>query len=230
LTSLPEAVRVLMSPADTGAVVLALPQDVQAEAFDYPAEFFEERVWTIPRARCDRDQLAQAAEWIASARRPLIVAGGGVIYSDATEALAQFAEQTGIPVGETQAGKGSLRFDHPQCLGAIGVTGTPGANITAREADLIIGIGTRYSDFTSASNTAFQNPAVRFININVAEFDAYKRAALPLVGDARTVLSELAGAVENYHVESTYAAATQLKRKWTESIPSASVRRSAKAK
>jgi 3D-(3,5/4)-trihydroxycyclohexane-1,2-dione acylhydrolase (decyclizing) len=212
LTSLPEAMRVLMSPAETGAVVLALPQDVQAEAFDYPAEFFEERVWTIPRARCDRDLLTQAAEWIRSARRPLIVAGGGVIYSDATEALAQFAEQTGIPVGETQAGKGSLRFDHPQCLGAIGVTGTPGANLVAREADLVIGIGTRYSDFTSASNTAFQNPALRFVNINVAEFDAYKRAALPLVGDARTVLAELAGAVENYHVESAYAAATKTHR------------------
>jgi 3D-(3,5/4)-trihydroxycyclohexane-1,2-dione acylhydrolase (decyclizing) len=212
LTSLPEAMRVLMSPAETGAVVLALPQDVQAEAFDYPAEFFEERVCTIPRARCDRDLLTQAAEWIRSARRPLIVAGGGVIYSDATEALAQFAEQTGIPVGETQAGKGSLRFDHPQCLGAIGVTGTPGANLVAREADLVIGIGTRYSDFTSASNTAFQNPALRFVNINVAEFDAYKRAALPLVGDARTVLAELAGAVENYHVESAYAAATKTHR------------------
>jgi 3D-(3,5/4)-trihydroxycyclohexane-1,2-dione acylhydrolase (decyclizing) len=212
LTSLPEAVRVLMSPAETGAVVLALPQDVQAEAFDYPAEFFAERVWTIPRARCDRDLLTQAAEWIRAARRPLIIAGGGVIYSDATEALAQFAEQTGIPVGETQAGKGSLRFDHPQCLGAIGVTGTPGANIVAREADLVIGIGTRYSDFTSASNTAFQNPALRFVNINVTEFDAYKRAALPLVGDARTVLAELAGAVENYHVESGYAAATETHR------------------
>jgi 3D-(3,5/4)-trihydroxycyclohexane-1,2-dione acylhydrolase (decyclizing) len=212
LTSLPEAVRVLMSPAETGAAVLALPQDVQAEAFDYPAEFFEERVWTIPRARCDRDQLTQAAEWIRSARRPIIVAGGGVIFSDATEALAQFAEQTGIPVGETQAGKGSLRFDHPQCLGAIGVTGTPGANIVAREADLVIGIGTRYADFTTASNTAFQNPDVRFVNINVAEFDAYKRAALPLIGDARTVLAELAGAVENYHVESGYAAAIQSHR------------------
>jgi 3D-(3,5/4)-trihydroxycyclohexane-1,2-dione acylhydrolase (decyclizing) len=212
LTSLPEAVRVLMSPSETGAVVLALPQDVQAEAFDYPAEFFDERLWTIPRARCDRELLTQAADWIRSARRPMIVAGGGVIYSDATEALAQFAEQTGIPVGETQAGKGSLRFDHPQCLGAIGVTGTPGANIVAREADLIIGIGTRYSDFTSASNTAFQNPAVRFININVAEFDAYKRAALPLVGDARTVLAELAGAVENYRVESSYVAATESHR------------------
>jgi 3D-(3,5/4)-trihydroxycyclohexane-1,2-dione acylhydrolase (decyclizing) len=212
LTSLPEAMRVLISPAETGAVTLALPQDVQAEAFDYPAEFFDERVWAIPRARCDRQALAQAAEWIQSARRPIIVAGGGVIYSDATEALGQFAEQTGIPVGETQAGKGSLRFDHPQCLGAIGVTGTPGGNIVAREADLVIGIGTRYSDFTSASNTAFQNPAVRFININVAEFDAYKRAALPLVGDARTILAELAAALENYRVEGNYTAQLQTHR------------------
>jgi 3D-(3,5/4)-trihydroxycyclohexane-1,2-dione acylhydrolase (decyclizing) len=204
LTALPEAIRVLTSPAETGAVTLSLPQDVQAEAYDYPEEFFRKRVWDIPRSRCDRRLLLRAAEWIRAAKKPLIVAGGGVLYSEACEALAKFAEKTGIPVGETQAGKGSLPFDHAQEVGAIGVTGTPCANILAREADLIIGIGTRYSDFTSASKTAFQNPKVRFININAAEFDAYKHAALPLTGDARAVLEELSVVVNGYTVEQRY--------------------------
>jgi 3D-(3,5/4)-trihydroxycyclohexane-1,2-dione acylhydrolase (decyclizing) len=176
LTSLPEAMRVLTSPAETGAVTISLPQDVQTEAFDFPEEFFQKRVWDIPRTRCDRSLLQRAVEWLRAAKKPLIVAGGGVLYSEATAALANFAQATGIPVCETQAGKGSLPFDHPQQTGAMGVTGTPGANILAREADLIIGIGTRYADFTSASKTAFQNPLVRFININVAEMDAYKHA------------------------------------------------------
>jgi len=206
LTSLPEAMRVLTSPADTGAVTLSLPQDVQAEAFDFPEEFFRKRVWIIPRTRCDKELLAQAAALIRQAKKPLIVAGGGVLYSEASRALANFAAATGIPVCETQAGKGSLPYDHPQQLGAVGVTGTPGANIVAREADLVIGIGTRYSDFTSASKTAFQNPAVRFININVAEFDAYKHAALPLTGDARATLEELQSAVAGYQIEKNYAA------------------------
>jgi len=206
LTSLPEAMRVLTSPADTGAVTLSLPQDVQAEAFDFPEEFFRKRVWIILRTRCDKELLSQAATLIRHAIKPLIVAGGGVLYSEASRALANFAEATGIPVCETQAGKGSLPYDHPQQLGAIGVTGTPGANIAAREADLVIGIGTRYSDFTSASKTAFQNPAVRFLNINVAEFDAYKHAALPVTGDARATIEELQSAVAGYHVEKSYAA------------------------
>ena len=208
LTALPEAMRVLTSPAETGAVVVALPQDVQAEAFDYPAEFFEKRVRTIPRPRCDWELLARAAEWIRSSRKPLIVAGGGAIFSEATEALSRFAERSGIPVAETQAGKGTLPYDHPQQLGAVGVTGTPGANIRAREADLVIGIGTRYSDFTTASKTAFQNQDVRFININVAEFDAYKHAALPLVGDARVVIEELDSALQGYQVEDFYRTGT----------------------
>src|ERR1700694_5496991 len=174
LTALPEAMRVLTSPENTGAVTLSLPQDVQTESFDLPQEFLEKRVWTIPRNRCDRSFLTTAAEWIRSVKKPLIVAGGGVLYSEAWEALAKFAQQTGIPVCETQAGKGSLPYDHAQQLGAIGVTGTPGANTMAQEADLIIGIGTRDSDFTTASKTAFQNPDARFTNINVAEFDSYK--------------------------------------------------------
>jgi 3D-(3,5/4)-trihydroxycyclohexane-1,2-dione acylhydrolase (decyclizing) len=206
LTSLPAAMRVLTSPAETGAVVLSLPQDVQPEAYDFPAEFFEKRIWTIPRNRCDGNTLGKAAEWIRAARKPLIVAGGGAIYSEATEALARFAAQTGIPVGETQAGKGSLNYDHPQALGAIGVTGTPGANVMAREADLVIGVGTRYSDFTTASQSAFQNPAARFININVSEFDAGKQMALPLVGDARVTLQELMTALKGFSVEEQYAA------------------------
>jgi len=135
----------------------------------------------------------------------LIIAGGGAIYSGATEALSAFAAQTGIPVGETQAGKGSLLFSHAQALGAIGVTGTPGANILARESDLIIGVGTRYSDFTTASQTAFQNPSVRFININIGEFDAGKQSALPLVGDAQVTLKELACALQGTIVSTSYA-------------------------
>jgi 3D-(3,5/4)-trihydroxycyclohexane-1,2-dione acylhydrolase (decyclizing) len=206
LTSLPEAMRVLTSPAETGAVTIAFPQDVQAEAFDYPEKFFAKKVWLIPRNRCDQGLLQRAAEWIRAAKNPLIVAGGGVVYSQASEALAQFAQSTGIPVCETQAGKGSLAFDHPQQLGAVGVTGTPGANIIAREADLILGIGTRYSDFTSASKTAFQNPVVRFININVTEFDAYKHAALPLTGDARLTITELQQILHNFSVAESYRA------------------------
>jgi 3D-(3,5/4)-trihydroxycyclohexane-1,2-dione acylhydrolase (decyclizing) len=210
-----EAMRVLISPADTGAVTLALPQDVQAEAWDYPAELFEQRAWHIPRSLADRELLHRAGEWIRAAKRPLIIAGGGVIYSEATDALARLVEQTGIPVGETQAGKGSLAYDHPQNLGAIGVTGTPGANVIAREADLVIAIGTRLADFATASKTAFQNPDVRFININVAEVDAYKQAALPLVADARVTLDELAPALEGFRVDDDYAARiARLKDQW----------------
>ncbi len=204
LTALPEAMRVLTSPADTGAVTLSLPQDVQTEAFDYPISFLEPRVWTIPRNRADTGLLKKAAEWIRSSKAPLIVAGGGVHYSEANGALRSFAEAHGIPVGETQAGKGALPYDHPLNLGALGVTGTRGANIMAQHADLIIGIGTRYSDFTSASKTAFQNPGVRFININVAEFDAYKHHALPLVGDARATLEELQAILGAYQAEADY--------------------------
>ncbi|MCL4855190.1 MAG: 3D-(3,5/4)-trihydroxycyclohexane-1,2-dione acylhydrolase (decyclizing), partial [Bryobacteraceae bacterium] len=215
ICSVVEAMRVLTSPAQTGAVTLALPQDVQSEAWNYPEEMFEKRVWHIPRAEPDRAMLARAAERIRSAKRPLIVAGGGILYSEATEALAQFAAQTGIPVGETQAGKGSLPFDHPQNLGAIGVTGTPGANIAARDADLVIAVGTRLSDFTTASKTAFQNPDVHFININVAEFDAFKHAGLPLVADARVTLEALGAALAGYRVQDDFAnCIPQWKDRW----------------
>src|SRR5271170_7576635 len=219
LTALPEAMRVLTSPAETGAVTLSLPQDVQTEAFDFPEEFLQKHVWQISRNRCDQEFLRKAAEWLGSAKKPLIVAGGGVLYSEASEALAKFAEATGIPVAETQAGKGALSFDHPQEVGAIGVTGTPGANLLAREADLILGVGTRYSDFTTASKTAFQNPDVRFININVAEFDAYKHAALPLVGDARVTLQELQQTASVYRVPSEWSSkVAKYREDWEEEV------------
>jgi 3D-(3,5/4)-trihydroxycyclohexane-1,2-dione acylhydrolase (decyclizing) len=215
LTALPTALRVLTSPADTGTVTLAMPQDVQTEAYDYPVEFFEKRVWHVGRQRPDADSLAKAVEMIRSSRRPLIVAGGGLIYSGATETLREFVDRTGIPVGESMAGKGSLRYDHPLCLGGVGATGTLAANRIAKDADLVIGIGTRYSDFTTASKTAFQNPDVRFININVAEFDAAKHFGLMLVGDAKVTLEELLSALADYHVADAYRQeAAQLHDQW----------------
>ena len=204
IAALPEAMRVLTSPAETGAVTLALPQDVQAEAYDYPAALFDPRVWTIARPRADRDRLLEAAALIRASRRPLIVAGGGALYSEATEALRRFVDATGVPVGETQAGKGSLPDPHPLSAGGIGATGTRAANLLARDADLVIVVGSRLSDFTTASKTAFQHEDVRFITVNVAEIDAGKHGAVPLVGDARAVLDELLPLVQGYHVSSEY--------------------------
>lgn len=204
ITSLPEVMRVLTSPADTGAVTLCLPQDVQTESFEYPTVLFEPRIWTIPRNRPDQSLLQRASKVLMGARRPLIIAGGGVHYSDAYVALQSLAERHGIPVAETQAGKGALPYNHPLNLGAMGTTGTAGANLTARDADLIIGVGTRYSDFTSASKAAFQNPDVVFVNINVAEFDAYKHNAIPLIGDARVTLEELNEALGEWRTEEHY--------------------------
>ena len=198
------AMRVLTNQAETGAVTLALPQDVQTEAFDYPEAFFEKRIWHVGRPLPDAGAMERAAAMIRASRRPMIVAGGGVIYSEATEALRRLCERTGIPVGETQAGKGSLPYDHPCALGAVGATGTFAANRAAREADLVIGVGTRWSDFTTASKTAFQNPEVRFVNINIADFDASKHAGLPLAGDARSTLYALDDAVMGYEVERGY--------------------------
>src|SRR4051812_29848699 len=189
------AMRVLTDPADTGAVTLALPQDVQAEAHDFPDELFAERVWRVPRPLPEPDVLAEAAALIRGARRPLIVSGGGTIYAEAPEQLGSFAEATGIGVGETQAGKGSLPYDHPQALGAIGHTGTTAANAAARAADVILGVGTRWSDFTTASRTLFAEDAV-FINLNVATVDAFKHAGLPLVADARLGLQALDEALD----------------------------------
>lgn len=219
ITALPEAMRVLTSQAETGAVTLALPQDVQAESFDYPTELFDERIWHISRPEPEPALFDRTLQWIRASRRPLIIAGGGVIYSEATAALEQFAEQTGIPVAETQAGKGALRYDHPSALGAVGVTGTPGANIIAREADLVIGIGTRYSDFTTASKTAFQHPNVRFVNINIAEVDAFKHSGLALVADARAAIVSLGKALHGWQVAARYRRRAQkFNRKWNEEV------------
>lgn len=205
-TALLEAMRTLTSPADTGAVTLALPQDVQAEAWDFPTLLFRQRTWLIPRARGDRTALARAAQLIAGAARPVIIAGGGVIYSEATTQLPDFAAKTGIPVGVTQAGKASLPYDHPQMVNALGASGSAFANALANLADLIIGIGTRYTDFTTASNTLFTNPDVQFVNINITELDAHKEAGLPLVADARETLTELTDLLQGHHVSADYAA------------------------
>ncbi len=216
------AMRVLTDPVETGAATIALPQDVQAEAFDWPESLFAERTWHIARPVPERSVIARAAEVIRSARRPLIVAGGGVIYSGANDALAAFVEKTGIPVSETQAGKGSLRYDHPQSVGAIGSTGTTAANALAAEADVVIGIGTRYSDFTSASRTAFNDPDVRFVNINVASFDSVKQGGLSVVADAREALEALSIALGDYSVSDEYRTRTaELAHEWDETVSAA---------
>ncbi len=219
ITSLPEVMRVLTSPSDTGAVTLCLPQDVQAEAFDFPEALFSKRVWKIARQRPDVTLLKEAAGLIRKSKKPVIVSGGGVIYSEATQILKQLVEQTGIPVTETFAGKGALPYDHASNLGAVGATGTPGANEITGEADLVIGIGTRYSDFTTASKTAFQNPDVKFININTAEFDSGKHSALPLTGDARVSLEELLELLAGYSVSEEYRARiATFSKTWDEQV------------
>jgi 3D-(3,5/4)-trihydroxycyclohexane-1,2-dione acylhydrolase (decyclizing) len=211
----PEAMRVLIDQAGTGAVTLALPQDVQTEAFDCPERFLAPRVWRIPRDAPDPAALAEAVERIRRARRPLLVAGGGLVYSEATDALRRLVDATGIPVAETMAGKGALPFDHPSASGALGVTGAEGANLLARDADLVIGVGTRWTDFSTASRTAFQDPDVRFVNVNVARFDAGKLGGLPIVADARATLEALAAALEGWTVEASYRTrAAELARDW----------------
>jgi 3D-(3,5/4)-trihydroxycyclohexane-1,2-dione acylhydrolase (decyclizing) len=213
------AMRVLTSQADTGAVTLALPQDVQTEAYDFPDAFLERRVWRIGRPLPEPAVLEEAARLIRSSSRALIVSGGGTIYSEATEALRALCDATGIPVGETQAGKGSLPYDHPSCVGAIGATGTFAANRLAADADLVIGLGTRWSDFTTASKTAFRNPDVRFVNVNVADFDAQKHAGLALVGDARAALERLHELLDGWAVDDGYRAeAARLAAEWDEEV------------
>ncbi len=215
ITALPQVMRVLTSPSDCGAVTLSLPQDVQAEAWDYPEELFRKRIWLIRRPEPDEVSFTRAVAAIGASRKPFLVAGGGVLFSEASGGLAKFCASTGIPVGETQAGKGSLPYDHPQCMGAVGATGTLAANRLAREADLVIGVGTRYGDFTTASMTAFQNPNVRFVNINTAEFDAFKVAAIPVVADARLTLERLTTVLSGCRVDDRYAAVIcGLKHEW----------------
>ena len=214
-----EAMRVLTDPAETGAVTLAMPEDVQAEAFEVPDEFLERRTWTIYRQPPAPEALARAAVLIRGARRPLIVAGGGVVYSEATAALRAFVDATGVPVGETMAGRGALVSDHPLSLGAIGATGTRAANRLARDADLVIGIGTRWSDFTTASKSAFQDPGVRFVNVNVAAFDAGKLSGLPVVGDARVALEQLRDVLAGYRVDGDWEGRARAEaRDWADEV------------
>ncbi|GAA2615074.1 3D-(3,5/4)-trihydroxycyclohexane-1,2-dione acylhydrolase (decyclizing) [Streptomyces axinellae] len=200
------AMRVLADPAETGAVTLALPQDVQTEAYAWPGEFFAERVWRVGRPGLEAEVLAQAAEAVRAARRPLLVAGGGVHHSEAEDALRALADTTGIPVASTQAGKGSLPHDHPCDVGGLGHTGTAVADELARAADLVIGVGTRWSDFTTASSTLFAAPGVRFVNLNITSFDGHKLGALPALADARAGLEALAGALRGYRVSPDYEA------------------------
>ncbi|MGH3641878.1 MAG: 3D-(3,5/4)-trihydroxycyclohexane-1,2-dione acylhydrolase (decyclizing) [Mycobacterium sp.] len=213
------AMRVLTDPVETGAATVAIPQDVQAEAHDWPESLFAERTWHVARPLPERSVIARAAEVIRTARKPLIVAGGGVIYSDATDALAAFSEKTGIPVGQSQAGKGSLPYDHPQSVGAVGSTGTTAANALATEADVVIGIGTRYSDFTSASRTAFNNPDVRFVNVNVASIDSVKQGGVSVVSDAREAIEALGAALGDYSVGDEYRTRVgELAREWEDTV------------
>ncbi|HEY7274074.1 MAG TPA: 3D-(3,5/4)-trihydroxycyclohexane-1,2-dione acylhydrolase (decyclizing) [Actinoplanes sp.] len=216
------AMRVLTDPAETGAVTVALPQDVQAEAADWPGDLFAKRVWHIPRQPVEPAALDRAAALLRTARKPLLVAGGGAIYAEATEQLRRFAEATGIPVADTQAGKGAIAWDHPQSVGGVGSTGSQAANALARDADVVLGVGTRYSDFTTASRTAFQNPDVRFVNLNVAALDAAKHAGVMLVGDARSGLEALTEAMNGYRVDEDYARQISgLKNDWNRIVDDA---------
>ncbi len=198
--ALMNGLRVLTSPADTGAVTIALPQDVQVEAWDWPPDLFAPRIWHVARPVPEPATLERVVALIRRAERPLVVAGGGVIYSGATDALARLCGATGIPVAETQAGKGSLPGDHPCALGGIGATGSAAANAVARQADLVLGIGTRWSDLSTASHSLFQDPSVTFVNVNVAAPDAYKLSGLPVVADARRFIEALAESLAAWRV------------------------------
>ncbi|WP_406468758.1 3D-(3,5/4)-trihydroxycyclohexane-1,2-dione acylhydrolase (decyclizing) [Streptomyces sp. NBC_01594] len=200
------AMRVLTDPVETGAVTLCMPQDVQAEAFDWPEEFFRRRVWHVGRPQPEPDALTRAVALLRQAERPLIVAGGGVVYAQAWSQLREFAEATGIPVADTHAGKGAIPWDHPCAVGGLGSTGTSAANALAAEADVVLGIGTRYSDFTTASRTVFAYPQVRFVNLNVARLDAVKHAAEPLVADARAGLEALTRKLADWRTDEAYRA------------------------
>ena len=214
-----QAMRVLTDPAETGAVTLSLPQDVQAEAFDWPLEFFRERTWHVARPVPEPAALDRAVEVIRSARKPVLIAGGGAIYSEASAALEAFADATSIPVLDTQAGKGALSADHPLCLGGVGSTGNNAANTLAAEADVVIGVGTRYTDFTTASHTAFANPDVRFVNLNVKAFDAAKHSATMVVTDARAGLDALREALAGYEAPTEHVERARTERAaWEELI------------
>jgi 3D-(3,5/4)-trihydroxycyclohexane-1,2-dione acylhydrolase (decyclizing) len=203
IASLPEAFRILTDPAETGAVTISLPEDVQAEAYDYPIEFFERRIWHVRRPLAEPELVKKAVEMISSASSPLIVSGGGTIYAEASEELRSFVEEFGIPVTETQAGKGVLNWNHPLNAGPVGSNGAISANQLAKDADLVIALGTRLSDFTTASKSAYQNSSVRFIGINVVPMDANKLAALPVVADAKRALGALSQALREANYRGT---------------------------
>ncbi|MHA1553546.1 MAG: 3D-(3,5/4)-trihydroxycyclohexane-1,2-dione acylhydrolase (decyclizing) [Alphaproteobacteria bacterium] len=205
ISSLPQAIATMLDPADCGPAFIGLCQDIQELAFDYPAAFFEPTVHTVPRPRPDRDRLAEAAEVLRAAKRPLIVSGGGVRYSLANDAVAEFAESRGIPLVETIAGKGCVRHDHPNHIGPLGVVGSTSANALAAEADVILAIGTRLQDFTTGSWTAFA-PDAQFISINAARFDATKHRAKALVGDALVTVRELDAAMGDWRVDASWLA------------------------
>jgi len=212
-----EAMRILTSPDETGTATICLPQDLQTEFGEYPESLFEKRVWSIPRIRPDEAIYRRLVESIKMARKPFIIAGGGVLYSGAHEALAALASIYQIPAGETQAGKGSLPWDHSMNLGSVGVTGSLASNEAARSADLVICIGTRLSDFTSASKSLFQHPEVRFVHINVCSMDAHKLSALPIQGDAKVVLESLVQDLKGYMPNPQWVEATErLRRTWLE--------------
>ncbi|MDQ3824008.1 MAG: 3D-(3,5/4)-trihydroxycyclohexane-1,2-dione acylhydrolase (decyclizing), partial [Actinomycetota bacterium] len=205
LTALPEAMRVLTSPVETGAVTIALPQDVQSHAWDYPERFFEEREWRIERPLPDPRRIAEAVELLRGAERPLIVAGGGVHYSEAGDALAELARATGIPVAETFGGKGALAEDSWLALGGVGLEGNPGASAIAKEADLVLAVGARLTDFATGSHSLYRNPDVRFVAVNVWGRDATKEGALPIVADAREALTALTEAARTAGVATSDA-------------------------
>lgn len=216
------AMRVLTDPAETGAVTLALPQDVQTEAWDFPESLFETRVWRVRRPPPETQLIERLATKLRTAKRPLLVAGGGVIYSAATESLTAFAAATGIPVAETQAGKGSLRFDHAQSVGSIGATGSTAANEIASGADLVIGIGTRWSDFTTASHSVFQNPQVEIVNVNVTPADTAKLSGLAIVADAREAIDLLAVHIKDWRVSTDFEREYRgLSKRWNEIVEGA---------
>ncbi|RAP74579.1 3D-(3,5/4)-trihydroxycyclohexane-1,2-dione acylhydrolase (decyclizing) [Paenibacillus montanisoli] len=220
MTAAEQAIRVLTDPAETGAVTLALPQDVQAEAYDYPVSFFEPRIHYIDRRPPAADAVRRAAQLMQTKKKPLLIAGGGVLYASATAHLAAFAEAFGIPVAETQAGKSSLPWNHPLNVGGVGVTGTLAANLLAKDADLIIGVGTRYSDFTTASKSAFGNPDVQFVNINVSGFDSSKLNGVAVTADAREGLQALQAALAEAGYRSGYDldAVGALKQEWDKEV------------
>ena len=221
LTALPEAMRVLTDPADTGAVTLCLPQDVQAHAYDYPAHFFEERVWPIERRMPDRQRIQDAVALLKAAQRPVIVAGGGVHYSEAGDELQKFSEAFGIAVGETFAGKGAIQEESDLLLGGLGVTGTPCAAKIFRDADLVICVGTRMADFATGSQSLYQNPNVKFIGISVCGHDAYKQGAVPILADAREALRELHQAAEAAGVQPNADYVEEVataKREWQQTV------------